>query len=61
MYWSKKPFQPSVIFASKGGAYLSEAPFRSYDLRWAPNLTHKRPTWPGSLPGTNSLAYWAHS
>jgi hypothetical protein len=36
-----KPFQPSLMFAGKAGAYQNEAPFRCYTLGWVPGLTHK--------------------
>ncbi len=39
-----KPFQPSLIFASKAGTHLNEATFTCATLKWAPSLTHKRET-----------------
>ena len=30
-----KPFQPSIMFVSKAGAYPTEAPFRCSNLGWA--------------------------
>ncbi len=39
-----KPFQPSLMFAVKAGAYLTEAPFRCSTLGQAPDLTHKHQT-----------------
>jgi hypothetical protein len=42
MFVPGKLFQPSVMFASKAGAYQSEAPFQLFDT-WAPTgLTHKQ-------------------
>ncbi len=34
-----KPFQPSLMFASKAEANPSEAPFRFSTLEWVPGLT----------------------
>jgi hypothetical protein len=39
-----KPFQPSLMFAGKVGAYPSEAPLSCSTLGWAPGLTHKHQT-----------------
>jgi hypothetical protein len=36
-----KSFQPSLLFASKAGAYLVEAPLSFYTLLHATVLTHK--------------------
>ncbi len=35
-----KPFQPNLIYLSKGGAYPNETPFSCYNLGWAPDLTY---------------------
>jgi hypothetical protein len=35
------PFQPSLMFVSKTGAYMSEASFRYNTLGQAPGFTHK--------------------
>jgi len=35
MFVPGKPFQPSLMFASKAGAYPNEAPFRCSTLGWA--------------------------
>ncbi len=35
-------FQPSIMFASKAGAYLSETSFTCSILVWANGLTHKQ-------------------
>jgi hypothetical protein len=46
-----RPFQPSLMFASRAGAYPSEAPFTGSTLGYSPGLIHKhltrlgRPTW----------------
>ncbi len=45
--WNKQVFDPGkrfrscLVFASKAGAYLSEACFGSSPLRYAPGLTLK--------------------
>jgi len=39
-----KPFQPSLMFVSKAGAYLNEAPLRCSTLGCAPSLTHQHET-----------------
>ncbi len=36
-----KPFQPSLMFVGKAGAYLSGAPFQWTTLGYAPGLTRK--------------------
>jgi hypothetical protein len=36
-----KPFQPSLMFVDKSGAYPSEAPFRCCTLEKAPVLIQK--------------------
>jgi hypothetical protein len=36
-----KPFQPSLMFSGKAGAYLSEAPFRCSTQGEALGLTHE--------------------
>jgi hypothetical protein len=35
----RKPFQSSLLFVSKAGAYQSGAPFRGFRLWLAPGLT----------------------
>ncbi len=35
-------FQPSLMFASKAGAYTSKTPFRYTTLGWGPGLINKR-------------------
>jgi hypothetical protein len=39
-----KPFQDSIVFASKAGAYPSETPFRCSTLGQTPGLAHKQYT-----------------
>jgi hypothetical protein len=52
------PFQPSLMFAGKAGAYSSEAPFRCSTLGYPlASPTNKRLGWKGLL-GTNTLAYY---
>jgi hypothetical protein len=41
MFVPGRPFQPSLIFVDKAGAYPSEAPFKCSTLGSAPGLTHK--------------------
>ncbi len=53
MFLPGKPFQSSIMFAGKAGAYPSEAPFRYSNLGYA-NI---RLGWKG-LPRTNTLAYY---
>jgi hypothetical protein len=36
-----KPFQPSLMFLGKAGAYPCDAPFKCSTLGYAPGLTHK--------------------
>ncbi len=64
MYVPGKPFQPSLMFAGKAGAYPSEAPFRCSSLGSYPRLwalpTNIRLGWNG-LKGTNTLAYYENS
>ncbi len=38
---SCRPFQPSLIFVSKAGAYPREAPLETLTLGQAPDLTDK--------------------
>jgi hypothetical protein len=45
-----KPFQPSLMFAGKAGAYPSETPFRCSTLASPANIRL-------DLPGANTLAY----
>jgi hypothetical protein len=69
---TNKPFLLSVImlnvimlsgvkpmFANKGEAYQSKAPFRCSTLGLAPGLNHK--LGQKDLPRTNTLAYYKHS
>ncbi len=49
MFVPGKPFQSSLIFARKAGAYRSKLAL----------LTNNRLVWKG-LPGTNTLAYYGH-
>ncbi len=46
VFFPGKPFQPSLVFASKARAYLSEAPFTYSTLEYgyAPSLTNKHKT-----------------
>ncbi len=44
MFNPGKPFQPSLMFADKVVANLSEAPFRYSTIGQGPGLTHKRLT-----------------
>ncbi len=44
MFVPGKPFQPSLVFAGKNGAYPSEAPFSCSTLGYTPDLTHKHLT-----------------
>ncbi len=44
MFVPGKPFQPSIMFAIKAGAYMNESPFRCSTLGYAPGLTHKHLT-----------------
>jgi hypothetical protein len=53
----RKALQPSLMFAGKALAYLSETPFRCSTLGLASGLTKG---WKG-LPGANTLAYYEHS
>ncbi len=39
-----KPFKPSLMFAGKARAYLSEAPSRCSTLGYSPGPTHKHLT-----------------
>jgi len=48
MFVLGKPFQPSLVFAVKAGAYPSEAPFRLLTLPTNTRLGRK------GLPGTNT-------
>ena len=58
MFVPSKPFQPSLIFVGKAGAYPSEQPFRCSTLGSAPALpANIRQGWKGLL-GTNTLAYY---
>ncbi len=52
---SGKPFQPSLMFEDKAGAYASEAPSRYYTLGQASGLI--RLGWK-ALPETNTLPYY---
>jgi len=45
------PFQPSILLVRKGGAYLSESPFRCSTLGLTAVLTNKNKT---RLFGTNT-------
>ncbi len=38
---TNKPFQPSLMFAGKAGAFPSEAPFKCSTLGLAPDFIHK--------------------
>jgi hypothetical protein len=49
-----KPFQPSLMFASKAGEYPSEAPVEDRLLALPADI---RLGWNG-LSGTNTLAYY---
>jgi len=51
-----KPFDHSLLFSSKVGAYPSEVPFRYSTLKHTPGI---RLDYKG-LPGTNSLVYFEH-
>jgi hypothetical protein len=57
MFEPGKHFQPSVMFADKAGAYLSEEPLRCSLLASSSNIELG---WK-DLPGTNGLAYCEHS
>ncbi len=49
--------QPTLMFASQAGAYLSDAPFRCFILGQASGLTVEHSTRLGK-PGTNTLVYY---
>ncbi len=54
-----KPFQPSLVFASKIRVYPSEAPFRCSTLGEAPvALPTNIILWWKALPRSNTLAYY---
>ncbi len=56
-----KPFQPSLMFAGKAGAYPSEAPLGApHKGRLLASPTNIRLGWKG-LPGTNALTYYEKS
>ncbi len=61
MFVPGKPFKPNLMFVSKAGNYLSEAPFKCYTLGSAPCLTQNiRLGWK-ILPGKNTRAYYKNS
>ncbi len=62
MFAPGKPFQPSLMFVGKAGAYpsekhLSDAPRKGRLLAFPTNITLG---WKG-LPGINALAYYEKS
>ncbi len=61
MFVIVRPFQPSLMFVMKAGAYPSEAPFRCAILdRLLVLPTNIRLGWNG-LPRTNTIAYYKPS
>jgi hypothetical protein len=56
-----RPFQPSLMFENKTGAYPIEAPFKCSTLRLTPGLTTNMRLEYERQPTTNTQAYWAHS
>jgi hypothetical protein len=58
MFVLGKPFQPSIMFVSKAGAYPSVRLFGFSTLGQVPRNIGL--DWKG-LPGSNTLAYYKHS
>jgi len=48
------PFQLSIMFGSKAGAYPGEAPLRCTTLGQGPGLTHKH--WCGGVTSTAKMS-----
>ncbi len=57
MFVSGKSFQPSLMFAGKARAYLSEASFMCFTLWLLALPANITQVWK-SLPGTNTLDYF---
>jgi hypothetical protein len=61
MFVPGRPFQPSIMFAGKAGAYASGATFRCPLLGGLLGLPkNNKLGWKG-LPETNTLAFYEHS
>ncbi len=60
VFASGKPFQPSLMFASKTGAYPSDAPFKYFTLRYFLGIGHKHKTRLERLERENTLAFHEH-
>ncbi len=57
---SAYPFQPSLMFVSEAGAYLSGGPDMNYTQVKAPGLIHKQQTRMEML-ASDTFAYYEYS
>ncbi len=60
MFVPAKAFQPTLMFVRKAWAYLSESPFKFFNLVEAPDLTHKHSIRLEIPAKKNTLAYYNH-